>query len=201
MTDTWNGLQVPWVARWSGEVVKAPVSVGTLANGGIEVFYDDGVEIRDDYGVLWMREGVTRGGEPYLGQVSVHRQRACMRRRACQVCGRKIDTPVIRWLLHPKQIVTRPDGRTITMSPPTCDECVELSKSQCPVMKNERVIVKVLEYKTWGVMGMLARLSQDGTVQKADQCMIEYARTDYDFTFKQIIAKQQLVEWTKWVVE
>ena len=92
----------------------------------------DGNEDREYNGILWMREGLTRAGEPEFGQVSIYRQRACMRRRQCQVCGQKITSPVIRWLLHPSQISGGED--TVTCSPPTCDACIELSIGECPVV-------------------------------------------------------------------
>ncbi|NUS02090.1 MAG: hypothetical protein HOV97_05945 [Nonomuraea sp.] len=202
--QTWKGRPVPWVARWSGEVCADPLSVGEFEDGTCRVFYVDGNEVRDEHDVLWMREGITRAGEPQFGEVSIYRQRASMRKRLCQVCGQKIISPVIRWLVHPEQIVPRDDGTALTMSPPTCDSCVDLSMVACPVMKHEdkRVIARVLEYEVWGVLGIVARFDEMGRGQQTTgRNMIDYSRTDYPFNFQQVVAKQQVVRWTKFRVE
>lgn len=197
----WKGHPVPWVARWTGEVDQTSVSVGIERATGITVaFYEDGIENRDEHGVLWHREGINRTGTPQFGEVSVYRQRAAMRHRLCQVCGEKIEGRLIRWLLHPAQIVER-NGKTITMSPPTCDPCIELSKAECPAMKRERVIAKVLDYEPWGVYGTVVRMNDAGDVQTTGRTYIEYDRKDFAFDYRAVIAKQQIVEWTKFIIE
>lgn len=202
MTDLmqWKGRPVPWVARWSNEGNQTPIRIGRRTDGRIEASYEDGVEIRDDNGILWHREGLTRSGTPEFGEVSVYRQRAAMRHRLCQVCGTKIEGRVIRWLLHPDQIVQR-DGKTLTSSPPTCDSCVNLSIVECPAMKRERMIARVLEYQLWGVYGTATRFGADGQAETTGRTYIEYGRTDYPFDYRAVIAKQQVVEWTKFVLE
>ena len=199
----WKGHPVPWVTRWSGEVVWVPVQVGQREDGAVVAFYEDGREVRDDNGVLWMREGINRAGEPQFSEVSAFRQRAAMRRRLCQVCGEKIASPVIRWLVHEAQLHRQADGSVVTISPPTCDDCVDLSMNVCPRMKRAdgRIIAKVLEYEIWGVWGTVARFGEDGAGQTTGKNLINYHRTDYPFGWKQVIAKQQAVRWTKFTLE
>lgn len=201
-TLEWKGQPVPWVALWSGESIAGPIQVGQMPDGRVRAFYEDGNEFRDDRDVLWMREGIGRTGVPNFGEVSAFRQRAAMRRRLCQVCGEKIESKVIRWLLHPSQIVTTPrTNSAITISPPTCDDCVDLSISKCPVMKRDdsRVIARVLEYEVWGVWGTIARFGEDGQGQTSGRNYIAYDRPDIDM--QAVIAKQQVVKWTKFVME
>lgn len=202
----WRGLPVPYAARWTGEVKREPATVGVdPADGKLHVYYPDGNEVRDDHGVLWLREGTTRAGEPEFGELSVYRQRACMLRRKCQVCGNRIESRVIRWLLHPKQIVTNRDPRlrgedvTLTSSPPTCDDCIEKSITLCPVMSEQRVIARVLEYEVWGVTGLLVKYDQEGVLHQSKEWGV--AGYHWDFPFTQVVAKQQVVAWTKFVME
>ena len=190
------------MARWTGEVVRVKATVARNPyTGQVLTSYEDGNEDREDNGILWMREGLTGAGEPEFGQVSIYRQRACMRRRQCQVCGQKITTPVIRWLLRPDQIV-RVGEDTVTTSPPTCDACIPLSISECPVMSKERVIARVLEYELWGVSGLIVRYDPEtGKAQQSKRALIAYGREKYPFDLTAVIAKQQAVRWTKWVME
>lgn len=198
----WKGHPVPWVTRWSGEVSPVPIQVGQREDGSVVAFYEDGREDRDDNGVLWMREGINRAGTPQFSEVSAFRQRAAMRRRLCQVCGEKIATPVVRWLLHEAQLHPRNDGSILTISPPTCDSCVDLSMSACPRMRQQegRIIARVLEYEVWGIWGTVVRYSEAGA-QTTGKNLISYSRTDYPFDFHQVVAKQQAVRWTKFVIE
>lgn len=195
-----KGRPVPWVARWSDEAPTGPAQIGIRADGSCAVYYEDGVENREDNGVLWIREGIRRGGTPEYSQVSAYRQRASMRHRLCQVCGSKIETPVIRWLLDPRQINTSRAGVTRTISPPTCDACIPLALELCPALKKDHAIAKVLEYEITGVWSTVVRVV-DGEAQQTNEVMVDYDRTDYPFAFTQVIARQQVVTWTKFVME
>jgi hypothetical protein len=197
---SWKGRPVPWVARWSGEQVAEPATVGMGPDGTLVVYYKDGNELRDESGILWIREKVDRSGTPQYAQVSAMRQRSCMRYGLCQVCGEKIETPVVRWLIDPRQIVQR-EGTTLTYSPPTCDGCVELSLTLCPAMKKKHAIVRVLEYEVWGVSASVVRLNDDGRAEETKEGLIDPRRTDLPFKFTQVVARQQVVVWKKWMVE
>lgn len=194
----WKGHPVPWVTRWTGEVShdKAKLS---LTREGLLVHYEDGRENRDQGGILWMREGLTRAGAPEFSQVNAYRQRLSMSRRRCQVCGRKIESKVIHWLMVPEQLQTTPDGRTVTVSPPTCDDCIPLALELCPALKRGHIVVKVLEYVPWGVQGMVVG-HKDGRATQHN-ARVEYARDDYPFPKTCVVARQSVVEFTKFVVE
>src|SRR5438445_6042211 len=161
MGDTllYKGLQVPWVTRWTGEVPAGAQVDVVLEQGEPVVRYADGIEFRDDHGVLWQREGIRRGGEPQFAQVSAYRQRAAMRGGKCQVCGQRITDRPIRWLMDPVQLTHLRDGTALTFSPPTCTGCVDVALDACPHLRNnDRLILSVLEYRIWGVWGDMVRL-------------------------------------------
>lgn len=196
----WKGHPVPWVARWSGEVLREPCQVGKLPSGKAVVFYEDGREFRDDRNVLWLREDFRRGGTPEFAQVSVHRQRTAMRKRLCQICGHKIPPGVIDWLMVPHQLEQAESGtKTVTMSPPTCQQCIPLALKLCPALKKAHIIVRVLEYRVWGVSGLLVSFDENGRTRQSDrQKLIPYDRPGWDYS--PVLAKQQVVEFTKFVV-
>lgn len=203
MTDlTYKGFQVPWVTRWTEEEPSsAPAQVTLDEHGEPVVGYRDGVEFRDEHGVLWLREGIRRGGEPQFAQVSAYRQRAAMLHRRCQVCGRRIAERLIRWLMDPVQLTHLRDGTALTFSPPTCSSCVDIALNACPHLRsNDRLILSVLEYRIWGVWGDMVRLNPDEPepkVQYAKRVNISYDRPD----LAAAIAKQQIVQLTKFTIE
>lgn len=195
----WKGHAVPWVARWTGQVYGRPAQVTTI-EGRSNLFYEDGHEIRDEHhGILWIREGLTRNGDPEFAQVSAHRQRMAMRRRLCQICGGGLPDGVINWLMHPDQLEVRQDGSTLTQSPPTCDACIPLALKLCPALKKSHQIVKVLEYQLWGVSGLIVSVDEDRKVQQSRRnVLIQYGREGWNYGA--VVAKQQVVELTKFVL-
>lgn len=195
------GLQVPWVTRWTKEVIRSPIQLTyDPANKTPVLFYDDGPEFRDEHGILWQREGINRGGEPQFSQVATYRQRAAMRKRLCQVCGNKIESRVIRWLMAPLQLETL-GGATCTQSPPTCDACVPIAIDLCPRMRQEHIILRVLEYRIWGVSGEAVVLREPEQpllgVRQVNAAAHRYG-DPYPLAF---LAKQQIVELVKFVPE
>jgi hypothetical protein len=204
VTLTHKGMQVPWVTRWTNEVSTDKVKTA-LVDGELSLFYSDGHEYRDDHGVLWQREGIGRGGEPQFAQVSAHRQRAAMRKGLCQVCGQRITDRPIRWLMAANQLTPVRDGTALTFSPPTCSDCVDVALEACPHLRaHDRIILRVLEYRIWGVFGDVVRLPPEVTdlgpdtrLQVARRVNIAYDRPDLDTA----IGKQQIVQLTKYTVE
>lgn len=214
----WNGHAVPWIARWTGEIADQSIKVSRSRDIPLMVGYEDGNENREASGILWMREGIGRRGEPEFGQVSAYRQRLAMTRRRCQVCGEKIQDEVIRWLVPNRLLHVLPDGRAITISAPTCSECIPLAMELCPFLKTAEVTtLRVLDYEVWGVMGDVVVLKDraGNTVDPGDdvgsrpafarQMLIEYGR-ESEYAAKSIfmsavLAKQQVVHLTKFVKE
>lgn len=195
----YKGLQVPWVTRWTGEIPVNRLRADVYrVPGGLRLSYPDNIGFRDKHGVLWQHEGIRRGGEPQFAQVSAHRQRTSMTKRICQVCGNKITDRPIRWLMAPNQLTPADDGTALTMSPPTCSDCVEVALKACPHLRtHDRLILNVLEYEVWGVWGDVVRV-QDGRLQRARRVNISY---DDRVDLGAVLAKQQVVQLTKFTIE
>lgn len=192
---SYRGVVVPWVTRWTDEQPNTPLKV-SMTPDGLLLHYEDGKENRESNGILWIREGIMRGGEPQFSQVSTYRQRACMVRCRCQVCGKPITDEVIPWLFAPGQLQEN-DGKTLTMNPPTCSDCVPIARELCPHLKRVDVIqAQVLEYRAWGVSAEL--MTNDG--RRHNHQMISYDKEYPNLSKTAVVAKQQVVELTKFTL-
>ena len=196
-----RGAPIPWVVRWSGEVSTdaAQVSLDT-ATGAVHLTYQDGNEDRDNYGMLWKREGLGRQGEPEFAQLNTYRQRASMNKRLCQVCGSKINERPIRWLVGAGQLHHTNEG-TFTISPPTCSSCIPLALELCPHLNSKGyTILRVLDYRRWGVYGEGVTLDQE--TKKGRQLRGIYVPYENPpLELSAVVAFQQVALLTKFVVE
>lgn len=219
-----QGKPVPWVTRWSEEPIIMPYRVeivrGSDGRPEPRITYGQGDDERDSSGALWQKEGITKKGVPQWARVSTYRQRSSMRKRKCQVCGQKIESKVIRWLMQIdglEEYEHNGVNRTITMAPPTCDGCVELALDLCPnLQKYGYLIAKVLEYREWGVYGEMLvppavaqQFASTGErvvpgpmglyrIQTSAGFEEEYGP---GFSMGMVLAKQSVVELTKFVIE
>lgn len=205
-----NGHVVPWVTRWTGEVSTDMIQVsldrrampGSDSIDELVVGYEDGLENREPSGFLWQREGITRKGEPQYAEINTYRQRAAMRRRLCQVCGNKIQDKVIPWLLATDTMDHTEDGTVLTMSAPTCAGCVPVALDLCPHLKQPGAaqIARVLQYRIWGVYGE-GMLFKDGKTKRVQRVYIANDRIYKGLSRRAVVAKQQVVELTKFTLE
>lgn len=192
----WKGRPVPWVARWSGEVLKEPVRLVRGNNGGTPYFtYESKQEIRDEWGVLWLAEGVGRKGEPEFKFVNTYRQRASMRRKLCQVCGSHIESADTPWLLDQTewesfQVAQAGGFPIITVVAPTCLNCVELATNVCPQLRKGAVLLNVHDYHLWGVHGEV--------VLNGRRSLGAVAYDEQPVRRKLVVARQQLVQLDDW---
>jgi hypothetical protein len=199
--ETFKGLRVPWVTRWSGEVLDDPYKLTKIAGKALLRYETPAMETRDSHVVLWQREGTTRSGEPQFSQLSTFRQRAAMNRGRCQVCGRKLHPGPVNWLLTAAQIDHTPEGEVVTMSPPTCDACIPVAKSLCPHLRLGWVTLRVLEYSVWGVYGEGVVFNPtSGQVERLNGVMYKYDKDYGSFDAGSILAKQQVVRLDKYAV-
>lgn len=196
-----KGQPVPWITRWTGEVVPVAHSFSVTKDGRARVFYPDGIEDRDPNGVLWKREGLGRHGTPQYAQVNAYRQRAAMRRRLCQICGSKIDERPIRWLVDDAGLhYDDDDGTAITGSAPTCSSCIPLALELCPHLKKGYSILKVLDYEPWGLYGQAVEIDiEAGKRRDLRGVYVPYA--DSPIELSAIVAFQEIVRLTKYVIE
>lgn len=205
---SFNGRPVPWITRWTGEVIGTPYHLGRDRSG---VFTTYGDNIHEDRynGTLWQREGIKRGGEPQWKQVSTYRQRFAMSRCACQVCGKRIAERPVRFLMPLDGIeIVPPDefhdeAQAISIQAPTCEDCIPLALKLCPHLKAKGYqLLKVADYSLWGVYGEVCILKENGRLWRG-QTYIEYDSKSYgpDFTMNQVVAKQLVIQLNKWVIE
>ena len=195
-----KGQVVPWVSRWSGERDDEPLRIAkNLTTGALTLFFEDTADPdhddnRDERGVLWARDRQDRSGWPEFGQVNSLRQRACMLERLCQVCGRPIGESPIHWLMGPQHLYVA-DGRHVTMSPPTCRGCAELSRELCPHLstKGARLLL-VNAYEVWGVYGEAVWFEAGDVVRSDPHAGISFARPEHPLSG--VLAKQLLVSFT-----
>lgn len=112
-----RGLPVPYVASWSSEhwhAIRHDPLVGHVA-----VF----------------TAGRHGRGRPLFGVTNEPRQRLCVTRHLCGVCGQPIDGP--GWLPHHDRLIEGQATLTgrqvdVTHEPPCCEPCAYWSATGCP---------------------------------------------------------------------
>ena len=195
-----NGRPVPWITRWTNEVLREPYTL-EMSREGLQTVYKDGKSEDRMGGTLWQREGLRRGGEPLWKSVNTYRQRKAMRRCHCQVCGDKIDTRPITFLMPMDGLEYLDENTVLTIQAPTCESCIPLALSLCPHLKKYGYqIIKAIDYSMWGIYGEVAYL-HEGRVRRM-QTYVGYDQHDPpNFSIGQVVAKQQVIQLGKHVIE
>lgn len=210
----WNDHPVPWVTRWTNEVVDdaSNVVITRREDGGLSVHYENSKhESRDRFGILWQREGIGRGGEPQFGAVNTYRQRRCMLKSRCQVCGGPVQDHAegggpTTWLmplgfLQWVQDEVHTEPTPVTATPPTCEACIPLAIDVCPNLRAEGYeLYHVLSWGVWGVRGRHHWLV-GGRIQRK-MSLVPYDLQGYEDTPAYegaTLAQQQVVVWNKFV--
>ncbi|WP_431920460.1 hypothetical protein [Nonomuraea jabiensis] len=124
------------------------------ATDGVRLSYADPVDTDWMFGALWHRHGMTRAGHPQWKLVNTPRQRRCMIRNLCQVCGKSAmdgDTGRIWW------VMAEPPGKNVlgeefTNTPPTCRACIRLACHLCPRLREWAQAVTVGAAEPYGVV-------------------------------------------------
>ena len=197
----WKGVPVPFITCWEQEVRGAYSGsgnkgaqikmVGTAPGGLLRVSYSDEWPYdRDAHGVLWQRYPIAMyRGDPHFAKVHPSRQRRCMVRRLCQVCGNPSDHNADGWLwliTHEDSDRIRAGGepRVRTANPPVCEPCSVKARALCPHLLKGNALVRAGSVTDWGVYGLKA--TPDGASAGHTVAYDDPARI-------QIIAGQQLV--------
>jgi hypothetical protein len=169
----YKGTPVPYITSWSQEIHAATHGAG---NGGTRVrlekvdlpsfpltvrYPDESPADRDPYGCLWQRYPIALGkGTPRFASVHPARQRRCMTRFLCQVCGNPADRDEDGWLW----LLTAPDAERIAAggeakarvgNPPVCRSCCDIARDRCPHLLNGHAVVRARGMLPWGVYGIL----------------------------------------------
>jgi hypothetical protein len=198
----WKGRPVPWVTRWSNEVIREPYTLEMTREAALSLIYKDGKSEDRAYGALWQREGLMRGGDPLWKSVSTYRQRRAMTRCLCQVCGEKIDERPIRFLMPMDGIEMLDENTALTIQAPTCESCIPLALSVCPHLKKFGYqILKVIDYEPWGVYGEVVWLGNDMKPQRMQTYVGFDMHNPPKFSLSQVLAKQLVIKLGKYVAE
>lgn len=195
----YEGRAVPWITRWTGEVSHEPYGYNQQPGRRLTVGYPDGKENREGNGLLWMREGLGRGGRPMWADVNTYRQRAAMARCKCQVCGSTINARPVLWLMPTVEtMMIEEDGTLKTTTAPTCEACIPLALELCPALpKMGWTICKVLEYEVWGALAELVIPNGDGSIRRIPPTDVGY---DNPALLPHAVARQQIVKFTKFAM-
>lgn len=134
-----RGLPVPWVAIWSSETNPGDVDVTWNHRLGQPVVTGP-VELR--FGLYWVNGPLTpsREGTVEFGATSSSRQRDCMLRPRCQVCGERIRRKPF-WIIPAdggwvEEVTARRPRTMETKQPPVCGACYETAPLWCPHLRH-----------------------------------------------------------------
>ncbi|MEV4095992.1 hypothetical protein [Streptosporangium saharense] len=146
------GLRKPYITPYAEESVELPL---VFERGRLS--YRDALPGEWMFGALWARCGSRREGKILWAMVHTLRQRRCMLKGLCRVCGRSATDPMtgrLWWVLS-----SAPVGKATswpTVGPPTCREHVTEALSTCPHLRRGRPFVCTVGDHT--PIGVLANL-------------------------------------------
>lgn len=173
-----DGLRVPWVTKWSGEVSELQrVQLVTEPGRGPQVVVQPGgPAARDAQGAMWFLDGAGRGGTPLWSTVHSARHRRAMLRPCCQVCGVALPARDIPWLFSEEEWGALVKLGFITSTAPTCRACWDVAARSCPHLAGQPTVRAIVgEAVPWGVVGDLYR--PDGSIaERRDQVPLGHPR-------------------------
>ncbi|NUW45523.1 hypothetical protein [Nonomuraea rhodomycinica] len=155
-------LRVPYITAYSGEEVEGKLVLRWHPEAaGLRLAYVDEVALDRMFGVLWARQGISRGGAPQWKLVNSLRQRRAMLRNLCQVCGRPATDPIsgrVWWVLADDPTDTS-DGAGYTNAPPTCRSCIPEAIASCPRLRRSAAVYTVGGSEPYGVLAAVVQES------------------------------------------
>lgn len=160
MTRAPTRMPVPYVTAYEGEALayQLVVEPSAEATEGIRLSYVDAVETDRLYGALWYRQGITKTGRPLWKLINTPRQRRCMMRLLCQVCGRStVDDDGRIWWLMPEPPGTTGGGMPFTHVPPCCRACIPVARAMCPRLRHKALVYTARDAEPFGVVADLYR--------------------------------------------
>ncbi|WP_143590999.1 hypothetical protein [Thermoactinospora rubra] len=164
MTST--AMTVPYVIAWSGEAVPHRlVFVPHRASGGLRLDYPDPLPDDRVNDLLWARVKLNRRGEPMWRLLNSRRQRRCMERHLCQVCGRPagdLETGRTWWVITETAFRAIGDDGGLTNAPPTCPRCIPESLRWCPQLRKSATVYTATRAEPAGVLAEVFEPSLGG---------------------------------------
>jgi hypothetical protein len=178
-----RGFPVPYVSEWhdeSGEANMRRVADGTQVGGRFEKARIAG----SPWPVTLLSPSGTKGkGAPRLASLHPIRQRECVLKRKCQVCGRSIKPSSTCLLVGGERHEV--DGKTLFgfREPPLHPRCAVFALYACPGINRAEVVVS--EQRDYDIVPYSQRITQhykDGSVDTEpvigfvpyDQGYVEY---------------------------
>ncbi|AVV46480.1 hypothetical protein PYK79_11140 [Streptomyces sp. ID05-04B] len=151
----WQGIRVPWITPWSGEVRPMAEVEIRHGRGGVGLGYADEVDTDRRFDALWVRRAATPGvGRPDLRSMHPLRQRQAMTHMLCQVCGTAVDGgEQSLFLMHSRPGDAIREGE-VTAVPPAHDACARRAVRECPHLRRGWVAALVRRAPLWGVAGV-----------------------------------------------
>lgn len=160
MTTAPTRLRVPYVTAYDGEDVAYRLALAPHpeSTDGRRLSYADPAETDWMFGVLWHRHGMTRTGSPQWSLVNTVRQRRCMLRALCQVCGGPAtdENGLIWWVMaeEPGRAAT---GEPFTNAPPCCRPCIPEARELCPRLRRSSQVYTARGVEPYGVVAEVYR--------------------------------------------
>jgi hypothetical protein len=195
MNITHRGVRVPWITRWTSEVVdrrKICLATHNDIGGGYRIALigetpDDRI---DD--VLWLPEGDGQGvGTPMWKDVHSHRQRRCMVEGLCQVCGEQIELPLLFLIPYP-ELMQKEGGKIITDVAPLCRTCLPIARQLCPAITKHEHEQQLLEVRGWRTHALFGDIIERGpTGTRLQQGEVPVGNAD---ALRKIMARTAILE-------
>lgn len=176
-----RGLPVPYAALWSAEhegigaaiqeyyarnfpvdndSQQAQVAATRIGEHLMQVYPDDFPFTVTIDGVRWLKPRDLRGrGEPLFGELHATRQRSCMLKGLCQVCGLPVGHSPLLWVTHmPVDLYDPGAADALTSDAPTCEDCRQRALSLCPALRERTELTRMYRVRTWEVWGARTRM-------------------------------------------
>jgi hypothetical protein len=156
---TTTTLRVPYITAYSEEMTPHPLEFAAHrgATDGMRLSYADSVPQDWQLGVLWARQGLHRQGRPEWKIVNTLRQRRCMLRLLCQVCGLSADDDGRTFWVLADDPGDTSTGAGYTNAPPTCRTCIPEAISACPRLRRGAAVYTVGGAEPYGVLADILR--------------------------------------------
>ncbi|MFF0577609.1 hypothetical protein ACFY19_11160 [Streptosporangium saharense] len=177
---TTTALRKPYITPYAEETVELPLTFERV--GGVDwLAYRDALPDEWMFGVLWARCGTARNGTILWPLVHTLRQRRCMLKGLCRVCGESATDPGtgrLWWVMRSAPPVDDP-APWQTVGPPTCREHVTEALTACPHLRRGKPFVcTVGDYTPTGVLANLYGCGDGGRmVETRHQVMLDLDET------------------------
>ncbi|MFD1546797.1 hypothetical protein [Nonomuraea guangzhouensis] len=163
-------VRVPYITAYSNEMVPHPLTfiAHPESTDGLRLSYADPIPQDWQLGVLWARQGLHRRGRPEWKIVNTVRQRRCLLRLLCQVCGLSAANPLdgrTYWVLADDPGDTSTDAG-YTNAPPTCASCIPVAIATCPRLRRGARAYTVGGAEPYGVLADVLRPSGRRPVER-----------------------------------